>query len=347
MTSLGRLQIAAPGEEPQTVILDKPVLRIGRLAAPEGDLALMHSLVSRRHAQIFCDREPYRIVDLGSSNGTQVNDIPLPAQEVRELHDGDRITIGPFTLTFEAPQSAPEEQPAQPKPVAARPAVTRPPAAKQPAAKPAEDMFAGLRVEEAPAVSPEVQPAVPKAAFRPPAGGGPPSRLPIEPWVGAGGSPGSRPPGRWLQYLPYYFSEDAFLGQYLLVFEDLFGPLEQVIAHFDLLLDPRTAPESFLPILAAWLGLDMDDLWPVEQRRAILRAAVELYDWRGTKKGLTRLLEASTGCQVEIVENSDGPHSFCVTLVPAGGQVIDEQMVRYLIEANKPAQTVYRLEVKN
>jgi len=344
MTSPGRLQITAPGEEPRTVILDKPVLRIGRLAAPENDLTLVHSLVSRRHAQIFCDREPYRIVDLGSSNGTQVNDIPLPAHQVRELHDGDRITIGPFTLTFQAPQpapseqvapaeqAAPPEQPAPPRP-AARPAVTRPPAPKA-----VEEPFAGLRVEEAPAAQPTAPPPEgPPPLQRPDAP--PPDGRAVEPWVDP------TQPSRWLQYLPYYFSEDPFLGRYLLIFEDLFGPLEQMIAHWDLFLDPRTAPESFLPTLAAWIGLELDERWPAEQRRAILRAAVELYDWRGTKKGLTRLLEASTGCRVEIVENSDGPHTFLVKLTPPAQQKVDEHMVRYLIEANKPAHTVYRLEI--
>ncbi len=344
MASPGRLQITVPGESPQTVNLDKPVLRIGRLSTPEIDLALTHNLVSRRHSQIFCDREPYRIVDLGSSNGTWVNDIPLPANEVRDLHDGDRITIGPFTLTFQAPQSAPEEQPAQPKPVAARqpaakpaaakPSATRPPAPRQAAAGPVDDPFAGLRVQEAPSVAPPPPPP----QGQPPAGGPPQGRA-VEPWLD-----GSQP-SRWLQYLPYYFSEDPFLGRYLLIFEDQFGPLEQVIAHFDLLLDPRTAAEHFLPTLAAWLGLDIDDRWPQEKRRAILSAVVELYDWRGTKKGLTRLLEASCGCGVEIVENADGPHTFCVKLTPPAGQSIDEQMVHALIEANKPAQTVYRLEI--
>lgn len=381
----GQLRVTAPDETEQIVTLDRPVLRIGRLASPEIDLALTHNLVSRRHAQIFCDREPYRIVDMGSSNGTWVNDIPLPANEVRELHDGDRIAIGPFTLTFQAPRPAPEEQPAQPKPVAARPAAAvrpaavakstaaaKPAAAKattaepataepataepvaakpvaakpaatrqttaKPPAKPVEDQFAGLRVQEAPSVTPPAPPEVPPPG-QPPSG----RRLEggtVEPWLD------SSQPSRWLQYLPYYFSEDPFLGRYLLIFEDLFGSLEQVIAHFDLLLDPRTALESFLPTLAAWLGVDIDDRWPVEQRRAILRAAVELYDWRGTKKGLTRLLEASSGCAVEIVENTDGPHTFCVKLTPPAGQPVDEQMVRALIEANKPAQTVYRLEMK-
>jgi len=312
----GKLTVTAPDEAPRDVTLDRPLLRIGRLPEPENDLTLIHNLVSRHHAQIYCDHEPYRIVDMGSSNGTRVNDIALPGQEVRELRDGDRINIGPFTLTFTAPVHA-----------EARP---QPEAVEEPQP---EDAFGGLRVEEAPLEPPPVEP--------PPGQAPPPGALPMQPWVGM-----YFDRSRWLQHLPYIYSEDEFLGRYLLLFEDLFGPLDQIISHFELFLDPRTAPESFLSVLASWLGLVLDDRWPAEQRRALLQSAVELYDFRGTRKGLARLLEATTGCEVEIAENADGPHSFRVTLTPGDARNVDEQMVRNIIEANKPAHTVYRLEVK-
>ena len=167
----GKLHITAPDETPHTVVLDEPILRIGRMPAPENDLTLIHGLVSRRHAQIFCDRQPYRIVDLGSSNGTLVNDIPLPADEVRELRDGDQIVIGPFTLAFEAPRAVKE---------------TPEPAAKE---KEETDRIAGLRVEEAPAAPPPVEP--------PPVGAPPPEVHPLGPWVGM---PFDR--SRGVQYLP-------------------------------------------------------------------------------------------------------------------------------------------------
>ena len=111
-------------------------------------------------------------------------------------------------------------------------------------------------------------------------------------------------------------------------------------------MDPRTAPESYLSVLAGWLGLVLDDRWPAERRRAILHSAVEFYDFRGTKKGLTRLLEASTECQIDIAENTDGPHTFRVTLTLCDGRQVDELMVRHLIETNKPAHTVYKLAIR-
>ena len=44
--------------------------------------------VSRRHAELRLDREGYRIVDLGSANGTFVNGQPV---DQTSLHSGDRV----------------------------------------------------------------------------------------------------------------------------------------------------------------------------------------------------------------------------------------------------------------
>lgn len=53
--------------------------------------------VSRRHAEISAVALGYRIVDLGSLNGTYVNDSPV---EEMLLSHGDDIRIGLFKLCF-------------------------------------------------------------------------------------------------------------------------------------------------------------------------------------------------------------------------------------------------------
>lgn len=80
---------------------------IGRSSSNQ--LVLKDAGVSRRHALINQQGESgYWIVELGSSNGTKLNDRqviqPMP------LNDGDRIRIGSATLVFEAggPPSATE-----------------------------------------------------------------------------------------------------------------------------------------------------------------------------------------------------------------------------------------------
>ncbi|MHC5039576.1 MAG: FHA domain-containing protein [Planctomycetota bacterium] len=77
------------------------VVTIGR--ARTNDLILPVGMVSREHAQISWNGEAFQIKDLGSSNGTFVNE-----KEVKEavLKDGDAVKIGPYNLTFRAYQGS-------------------------------------------------------------------------------------------------------------------------------------------------------------------------------------------------------------------------------------------------
>jgi len=53
--------------------------------------------VSRRHAELRLEREGYRIVDLGSANGTYVNGHPV---EQTPLQSGDRVQLGQTVMLF-------------------------------------------------------------------------------------------------------------------------------------------------------------------------------------------------------------------------------------------------------
>lgn len=61
------------------------------------DLRLPDSDASRRHAEIIAVTGGFVVRDLGSTNGTFVNDQQI---EERQLKPGDRIQIGSATLTF-------------------------------------------------------------------------------------------------------------------------------------------------------------------------------------------------------------------------------------------------------
>lgn len=73
-------------------------LVIGR--APDCDLQLTQSSVSRRHCQVFRDGDRYRIRDLGATNRTSLNEQPVIEAW---LTDGDHITIGQSILKFVGP----------------------------------------------------------------------------------------------------------------------------------------------------------------------------------------------------------------------------------------------------
>jgi pSer/pThr/pTyr-binding forkhead associated (FHA) protein len=84
--------------------LDKQMFTIGRNTA-DNDVCLPCAFVSKRHAQIevvlnlLGDGYDYYLQDLGSTNQTYVNDIPV--SRVR-LENGDIIRIGKTTFKFDA-----------------------------------------------------------------------------------------------------------------------------------------------------------------------------------------------------------------------------------------------------
>jgi transcriptional regulator with GAF, ATPase, and Fis domain len=87
---------AITGKLEDTVIsmTEGPVI-IGRQAG--ATLKIANASVSRRHAVIEKDGDRFIIADLGSRNGTFVNDVPVKR---RELQHGDRVRIGESQFFF-------------------------------------------------------------------------------------------------------------------------------------------------------------------------------------------------------------------------------------------------------
>lgn len=89
------LNIIEPGRASWEVEISSDVIAIGR--ALDNQVCLEDdSNASRYHAEIELRGDSYWIVDLGSSNGTTVNDLPVEFE--RPLRDGDLITIGGSTI---------------------------------------------------------------------------------------------------------------------------------------------------------------------------------------------------------------------------------------------------------
>lgn len=78
---------------------NKPTITLGKPNnnnPPDVDLSGLadSEIISRQHAQIHIDTEKYYIEDLGSSNGTYVNNTSVPKGERQELFSGDVIALG-------------------------------------------------------------------------------------------------------------------------------------------------------------------------------------------------------------------------------------------------------------
>jgi hypothetical protein len=89
------LVLIEEGKPSRAFPLSKQRVIIGRLA--ESDIVLSDPGASRRHAEVRRDHEGYVITDLGSTNGTMVNEATIGE---RPLEEGDRITIGRTVLEF-------------------------------------------------------------------------------------------------------------------------------------------------------------------------------------------------------------------------------------------------------
>ena len=80
------------------LVLGAKNLVVGRL--PECDLVLADPNVSRRHAEVRpAGNGNFELADLGSTNGTRVNGIPIRGTQL--LRDGDEVSVGATSLRFE------------------------------------------------------------------------------------------------------------------------------------------------------------------------------------------------------------------------------------------------------
>src|SRR5438093_12452442 len=96
------------------VEMDSEELTIGRAA--QNDLTLEDPLVSRLHTILMRRGDVVLVEDLGSHNGTYVNNERL--HQIRQLHHGDAITIGSSRAIYEDSSMITEETTMVAEPVA-------------------------------------------------------------------------------------------------------------------------------------------------------------------------------------------------------------------------------------
>lgn len=102
---MAKIIISSKGKNLQEVEINKTIT-IGREV---GDIMIKHPAVSARHAKIEKKGDVYSIEDLGSTNGTLVNDESVT---IHELKSGDVITIGKYNLRFDNPvENKPASEP--------------------------------------------------------------------------------------------------------------------------------------------------------------------------------------------------------------------------------------------
>ena len=325
---VGTLVVSMDGTAIQTVPLADRVVTIGRL--PENVVTLPHQTVSRRHAEVRVEGMRALLTDVGSAGGTFVDGVRLAASQPCALEAGSSAQIGPYLLTY-----APAVQPLVPQfidpPTATQVAIDDgdgngdDPFARPPVARLDLVDRAPVRYGRAALLEEEAPPVEARRRWPAPIADGPQSRYRLD--------------------LPALFQENDFLGRMLLIYESIWEPLERRQDHLPLYFDPRTCPAELLPWLARWLELQLDPHWPEARRRALVAEAMELYRWRGTAYGMTRMLEVCTGITPTITEDPAQPYTFRIRMRVPAGQEVRREVVEELVRAHKPAHVGYVLEI--
>jgi phage tail-like protein len=159
--------------------------------------------------------------------------------------------------------------------------------------------------------------------------------------------------------LPGLFQEDQFCLGLVGGLDEVLAPIFAVIDCIDCYIDPYIAPEDFLAWLGNWVGVEIDEAWPLERQRAFVTRATEIYHMRGTVSGLKAHVGVFTGARVEIAETggciwSDTANTalpgepeprMTVRVVSTPRNPVSEKAVNQLVATAKPAHVVHRVEV--
>lgn len=168
---------------------------------------------------------------------------------------------------------------------------------------------------------------------------------------------------RYIGYLPGIYRTDSFMRRYLRIFEDVLTPLERMVDVLPLHFDPMLTPEGFLPWLATWIDVVLDERIPPRRQRELVRRAAWLYRWRGTARALREHLSICLGVTPLITELTDGmdlrgdaqlgvnarlgvPRAahIVVTIPIRDERNVDVELAKRIIEAQKPASITYAVQ---
>jgi hypothetical protein len=107
--------------------LDIPRLTVGR--KPDNDLVIDDPAVSGHHALIFSQDGAFFIEDLGSTNGTFVNDGKIQKEK---LKNSDRVAVGKHVLIYQGAIPAPPSPPPPKASESDKPKIAEPAKQKEP-----------------------------------------------------------------------------------------------------------------------------------------------------------------------------------------------------------------------
>jgi len=159
--------------------------------------------------------------------------------------------------------------------------------------------------------------------------------------------------------LPALYQEDLFAQRFTAGLDDVVAPAISVLDNLPSYLDPELAPVDFLQWLAGWVGIALDENWPLARQRQLVAQAGDLYRSRGTAHGLRQHIELFTGSTPQIEESGGTAWSPTPGGPPPGRAVtelvvrveesprhpVDRRRLESIVRDAKPAAVAHRIEV--
>ena len=159
--------------------------------------------------------------------------------------------------------------------------------------------------------------------------------------------------------LPPLYFEDNFAQRLTAGLDEVLAPVFATLANLPAYVDPRVAPIDFVEWLAGWVGLALDQTWPADRQRALIRQAADLYRLRGTARGIAAHVALYLQIEPEVEETGGASWS----AVPGGSipgdpapalkvrvrvsdpESVNVQRLDAVIRAAKPAHVPHEIEV--
>ena len=167
----------------------------------------------------------------------------------------------------------------------------------------------------------------------------------------------------FMQTFPEIYQEEAgFFHRYMSIFSSIYNDFQVQIDRIPNYLDFDTIPCEFLPILADWLGFQVDQGFLDEKTlRSLLKEIYALNRIKGTKKALKRIVNLIAGCEPIIIERNrldgyidkenvkvfknlygENPHDITILLnIPEDEKLYAK--LKYLLNLFKPARSTLHL----
>lgn len=166
-------------------------------------------------------------------------------------------------------------------------------------------------------------------------------------------------PAPVIGHLPAIFQEDPFTQRFTDAFDRVLAPVFATLDSLDAYIDPTLSPFDFLEWLAGWVGLAIDEDWPLVRQRTFVSEAVKVYRLRGTAAGLKAEVEIYTQGTVDVIESGgciwsstpradppgSTPPSVYVRVAVADPDRVSRAGLEAIVTAAKPAHVVHRIDL--